>query len=195
MSKVSKKDKSSKDEVMIAYHGPVVIPRSMNAVKTGMKTLSVNIGAVSSNAGGLLNGVCNYSTLINNSPDWTSLQNVWSEYRLLALQLELYPVACYNTSATHGIIVCYPEHSNSTTTAPTSVGNALDHASAKVWSTTYNKVMVTTCRANGTDECQWTSMGTTLNAFAIKYVASTLGISYQYFFGVVRGTFEFRGQS
>ncbi len=196
------KEKSGKKSAIIdgldyTYDGPLTIPKGPSNVTSLLINRSLN-WTVTSTAGGLVQN--NFSTNdVTTISDWASLQNVWQEYRILAMQCMYIPLA-----ATTSIPLCVAvvgSH-NPTLSAPSSLAQAVSYDNVKFITsgaganTTNGKYFKYAIRGSGVDELQFTSI--TLGPVAPYYIynTSTVGTATVVYYQVIQTfTIELRGSS
>lgn len=204
MIKSNKKNKASKGQrknawdLDMTYNGPIKIGLGKEKSLTLLvnRTLANNI---LSNGSGIVTNQYR-STDVTTVQDWASLQAVWKEYRVLAMELEYIPIAlsssspiCLGVAGTH----------NGTTTAPASMAEiaaydsvAFTTSGSGANNTTGKKFFKYSYRASGTDELEFIDIASAITKPFNIYSYSTIGTASAVYFEVLqRFTIEFRGSA
>lgn len=113
----------------MSYNGPIRLyqPRGI-VVDDSIEVQAMNSATLSSSAAGVLATVFDSQVQLAASADVAEYQSLYSEYRLLAIEIEFLPTHYVNT--TGGIIrdAIYCIQDRQSATALTSVGNALAYS-------------------------------------------------------------------
>jgi len=104
--KKKQKAKSGKTEIKptaLSYNGPIV-PKAARK-ENDVASLNLNFtGLLTSSAGGVIDSSYSNDPSSYALADWTSMTNVWHEYRVLGLRMEFFPHNRYSKTST----VCTP---------------------------------------------------------------------------------------
>lgn len=143
----------------MAYNGPTRLfqPRGIPTDDSELVSL-ISSATLSSSAGGVLATVFDSDTQMNASADWVNYQNLYSEFRLLSMEIEFLPVSYVNT--TGGIIrdAVYCVEDRQTATALASVANALGYTTT-LQVHAGDKYFKCAMKMSGPGEATWISTG------------------------------------
>ena len=151
----------------IVYRGPVKAPRE--AMSEDMATIQLNYyGSIATTAGGVINSVLDAYSQLTSSADWSSLQNLYQEYRILSMNVVFVPWNKYNMPTTSSLAPIMSVTDRTSSTALSSLANACSYTSVKVHSpsSTFSR----TIKMSGTDEATWVLTGSAPTASARLYV-------------------------
>ncbi len=119
-----------------------------------MATIQLNYyGSIASTAGGVINSVLDAYSQLSSSADWSSLQNLYQEYRILSMQTTFLPWNTYNVPTTTVLSPLMSVTDRTGSTALSSLANACSYASVKAHkpSSTFSR----TIKMSGADEATW----------------------------------------
>lgn len=180
----------------MGYKGPVKLPLGAPKV-TVMKVNRSLANNIQSNGGGVV--VNNFSSAdVVSVTDWTSLQALWKEYRVLAMECEFIPIA---SSSTVPVCMAVVGDHNPSLSTLTSMNDAVSYDNVKFTTsgqgvnTTTGKYFTYSMRASGVEELTWVdiSAAPTTQEYGIK-TYSTVGTNNAVYFEVIeRFLIEFRG--
>ncbi len=195
--KANSKKALSKTQVSptaLVYRGPSRLPRSegQNDVFTSQIN---NTGSIVSSAGGQITTVFDDYSQTSTPTDWTSFQNLYTEYRILSMELEMIPWNKYNMPTT---TVCPPVYSvldRANNTPLGSIAQAVAYDSVEIHepSTRFKRVV----KMNSVEESQWIAIGSspaTAARFYIKLYCTGASNSTTYYDFVTRMVIQFRGR-
>ncbi len=102
VAKKSGKKKKQKNNVnlppnSVSYNGPTRMPKAMLDNDVFTEEIN-NAGTITSAVGGLVNTVFDWYAQASTPSAWTNLAALYSEFRILSMELELVPWNTYNTS-------------------------------------------------------------------------------------------------
>jgi hypothetical protein len=160
---------------VLEYRGPVHSPAEIENLDRHVFIINRR-DVISSSVGGVINSVIGISDP-NSYSDWSNINQVFSEYRVLGVICRFMPYNQYNkVTTTCRDLISVVDHENSNTisnyTAALSFGSALIKSIENAWSRTI--------RASGAEEMSWISVASTSNVFWLKLYADTLTISTDY---------------
>ena len=151
----------------LQYRGPLRVPRSVEGQE--LDTFQINFAATLASSGtGTLTTVITPSTQVTSSPDWTNIQNLWEEYRILSWEFEVVPWTPFTRPTTDVLAPVYSVIDRQTATALSALADAVGYGSCKMHkpSTPFKR----TSRMTGADESEWVSTSTTPAAGAQAYL-------------------------
>ncbi len=171
------------------YNGPVMIPAAIKADDSYVTELR-SLQVLTSTAGGI------FSTVLSNAPggftDWSSFQNLFSEYRVLAMDIKYFPYNRYSKTST----VCTPLYAVWDRNSATALGSktaATGYASCKQLS--LEDPFEMSLKMDGPDEAQFRDIGTSTATFWWKPYSDNLSISTTYGDILVTVLVQFRGRN
>lgn len=160
----------------LVYYGPVV----SQAAKQELDIVETNInftGAISSDAGGLIDSSYSDDPSSYGVGDWTNFAGDWHEYRSLGIKVEFFPYNRYSKTTT----VCTPFIVVGDRAVAGTLGSyqaAMDHASATKHS--IEDPWTKEIRMNGSEEAQWKSTASPVATKWIKFFSTGLSVSTAY---------------
>ena len=151
----------------LQYRGPLRMPRSVQGAE--LDTFQINFAATLTSSGtGTLTTVFNPGTQVTSSPDWTNIQNLYEEYRILSWEFECVPWTPYTRPTTDVLSPVYSVIDRQTATALASLADAVGYGSCKMHMPA--KPIKRTARMQGADESEWISTSTTPASTALFYL-------------------------
>lgn len=174
-----------------AYTGPI-LPKDMGEANDCYVIALRLCNTVASNASGLITTVFDWSAQAQAAQNWTNLAAVFAEYRILGMQVTLFPVNPLNVAATQFPIFTVIDRD--TASPLTSLQDAASRPSCNehtLMSTIKREV-----KMNSVEEAQWCDVSTTLgNAQKayIKLYGSGLANSTTYYQYLNTVLVQFRG--
>ncbi len=151
----------------ISYAGPSRLPKGV-AGKV-LDTVQLGLyGSVASSAGGVINTVFNAGSQATSSNDWTSYQNLYQEYRILSMSVQLEPWNKYNQPTTSALSPVLSITSRDSATALSTLADTATYDTVEIHppSTQIKRII----QMDGVDEASWTLTSTTPAAAATMYV-------------------------
>ncbi len=176
----------------VVYRGPISTPAIKQACDLHTFVL-INSGQLTSSAGGVIATVFDNTAQAAACPDWTDLNTVFKEWRILAMEVRYTPWNQYSKATTVVTAPIYAVVDRTTATALTSVADALSSATCRQKSLE-NPWSIST-RMNSVEEAVWTPSGGSLAASAkqfIKLYASGLSNSTIYGDFITHMVIQFR---
>ncbi len=180
----------------MTYTGPIKVKTGPSKVATLIVNRSLANNILSSGSG-LVTNIYSSADVVSVT-DWASLQNIWKEYRVLALEVEWIPIAATTTTP---ICVAIVGDHNPSLSSLTSMNDAVSYDNVKLISggagvnITSGKYPKYSMRASGVEELAFVPIlsAPTTGIFGIK-TYSTVGTNSVVYFEVIeRFTIEFRG--
>lgn len=198
LSKKQFKAKSSKQITGLdeTYSGPINIPIGPQKVTSLIVNRTLPNLIVTNGAGILVN---NYKTSdVTGVSDWSNLQQVWAEYRILAMELTFIPIA--QSSSDPICVVVVGDH-DPNVNALTSMVDGASYENAKYFAcgaytnNTTQKYFKYAMRASGVDELGFTDMATAqgTKVYGIKTYSTGGTATARYVEVLQKFTIEFRG--
>lgn len=171
--------KSRKNEKIddVGYYGPVKIPVGPKGTKSVILNKSTGFAAASNGS-----GVWSYQFAADdvvNCGSWADVQATWREFRILAMEVVLTPIAA-SSSIPIGVVL-FGEHTANPTT-PTTVIQALGFDNAIVTSSNILKKTKFQIRAASVEEMNFQDITANLNSMTITGYSSVGTNSVNYFF-------------
>ncbi len=151
----------------LTYNGPVRLPKSKAGSE--LDVIQINFAATLQTSGaGVLATVFNPGTQVTSSADWTNIQALWEEYRILSWEIEMVPWTPYTRPTTDVLAPVYSVIDRQTATALGSIADAVGFGSCDLHmpSSPIKRV----AKMTGQDESEWVSTGTTPAANALFYL-------------------------
>ncbi len=140
----------------LVYRGPTRLP-SVNQQNDLMTTQINNSGTLTTTAGGVLATVFDSYSQLSTPGDWASLTNLYTEYRVLSMEVEFLPWNTYNMPTTTVLPPLYSVLDRSNNTPLGSIAQAMgyDSVMGKEASKKFRRVI----KMASTDEAVWTPVG------------------------------------
>ncbi len=165
--KPSSKRSSNPPPTALIYRGPSRVPQSK--VANDVETLQVQfIGTIASSAGGVISSVITPYSQLTSSPDWTSITNLYTEFRILSIETTFVPWNLYNTPTTTTLAPIYSVVDRSNSTALSSLANAAEYASVQIHEP--SKKFKRVAKMAGSGEADWALIGSGPAAAAQFYI-------------------------
>lgn len=151
----------------LTYSGPTRVPQSLAGSE--LDVYQINFAAtLTTSAAGLLNTVFNPGTQITSSADWTNIQNLWEEYRILSWAIDMVPWTPYTRPTTDVLAPVYSVIDRQTATALASIADAVGFGSCELH--TPSEHIHRVAKMTGQDEAEWVSTGTVPATNALFYL-------------------------
>lgn len=151
----------------LAYRGPLLKPRATEGNESEVYQIMFS-ASLASSAAGVLATVFDPASQITSSPDWTNIQNLWEEYRVLSWKFETKPHNKYYGPTTNVLPALYSVIDRQTATALASVADAVGFGSCEIHSMSDD--IRRSSKMTGPDESTWVSTGTVPAAAAQAYL-------------------------
>ncbi len=178
----------------LQYRGPSRLPQS--APQNDVFTTQINnTGAVASSAGGVINTVFDSYLQASTPSDWTNLLALYTEFRILSMDIELIPWNKFNQPTTNVLAPVYSVVDRSSGSSLASAAATVGYDSVK--SHEPSSMIRRTVKMNSAEEAQWTQCGaspaTTARMFIKLYSAGNSNSLTLYDF-LSRVVVQFRGR-
>ncbi len=131
VKKSSKKRAPANNLTSAVYRGPIVMRQNAQADDTVTIPMGYG-GSISASAGGTVNSVLGSYAQLTSVADWASLQNIYSEYRILAMKSTFHPWNKYNVPTTSTVVPVWSVVDRGDATALASVGATAAIGSAEL---------------------------------------------------------------
>ncbi len=163
MSKSQKKPKSkaSKKQVAVAptalvYRGPSRLPGE--AAQNDAVVVQINnTGTLAASAGGQLATVFDSYTQASTPTDWSQFAQLYTEFRILSMEVEFAPWNKYNQPTTNVLPPLYSVIDRANNTALGSLAQAAAYTSCKMHEPSTH--FIRTVKMQGAGEADWTPVG------------------------------------
>jgi hypothetical protein len=186
--KSSKRERINIPSASTRYTGPYRLPaHSMNLDRTVAEL--TNSFAFTSTSGGVQQQVIanNLASFI----DSTSYTALYDEYRCLSMEATYYPILSGATISGVTYQLAYGVVDNDSSGVLTSVNNAIDFASVKIFP--LDSKMTLRWKMNGVEDADFTDSNTVATVY-FKYFSSGLSNSTNYGNIIVKTLWQFRGR-
>ncbi len=193
-SKGKKKQGMNVSVTAVSYNGPSQIPRSLTEKNVSDIRQINNAGQVTSSAAGVINTVFDNYSQASTPADWASLQNLWQEYRILSMEIELIPWNKYNLPTTTAAAPLYTVLDRSNNTPLSSLAGAIDYESCLAHEPSTRAVRA--IKMDSVEEAHWIAIGSspaTASRMYVKIFSSGNATSTTYYDFVSRVIVQFRG--
>ncbi len=178
----------------LVYNGPARLPRS--AQQDDLTLIQINnTGSVATSAGGVISTVFDAYAQMSTPTDWTSIANLYTEYRILSMEIEFIPWNTYNQPTTSALAPLYSITERSNNVALGSAAGAVGYDSVQVVepSTRFSRVI----KMASTEEAQFIPVGSspaTASRLYIKLYSSGNVASTTLYDFVTRIVIQVRGR-
>ncbi len=178
----------------VVYKGPVKVNNENQS--NDVQTVQVNYyGSVASSAGGVIATVFDAYSSATSSADWSSLANLYQEYRIISYDIEMQPWNKYNTPTTTALspIISITDRQDNTALSSLSVASAYN--SSQIHSSCAK--IKRTIKMNGVNEAQWIKTGSspaTTDRLYVKLYSSGNAASTTTHDYLARVLVQFRGR-
>ncbi len=192
--KKGKKTNAGPGATALVYSGPSRLPRSMQQDDLMMTQIN-NAGALQTSAAGLLNTVFDAYSQMSTPADFASFQNLYTEYRILSMEIEGIPWNTFNMPTTNVLTPLYTMEDRANNSPVTSQVAAIDYESCKVFMP--SKRWVRTIKMHSPEEAQWVAIGSspaTASRLYIKLYSAGNSNSITLYDFVARVLVQFRGR-
>lgn len=151
----------------LVYNGPARLPQSMQQDDL-MTTQINNVGQVASSGTGVINTVFDAYLQASTPADWTSFASLYTEFRILSMEVELIPWNKYNQPTTNVLAPLYSVTDRASGSTIGSLAAAVDYESAQAHEpSTHAKRVI---KMASVEEAQWIQTGATPASTARLYV-------------------------
>ncbi len=130
-SKAKNKASSGTPATALAYRGPVALPGERLGIDMD-EVVVLNTGTLTTGVSGLLNTVFDWYLQASSSTDWTSLLALWSEYRILGMEVTCVPWNTFNQPTTTSLAPVFSVVDRSNNSALTTSTATVNHASCRL---------------------------------------------------------------
>ncbi len=178
----------------VVYRGPSRIAR-----EGGQNDLIVtqvnNSGTLTTTAGGQLTTVFDWYSQMSTPADWTQISNLWTEYRILSMEVEFIPWNTFNNASTTILAPVYSvvDRANNTVLGSVAAAVAYESCLALVPSTRFKRVV----KMSSMEEAGWNAISsapaTASRAYLKMYSTGNTGSINLYDF-VTRVIVQLRGR-
>ncbi len=156
----------------LTYKGPTHIVSTKQANDTEVTQIQ-NIGTLTTTAGGVLNSVIQPSSQLTSSPDFASYQNLFTEYRILSMEVMCVPYNPFNQPTTNSLAPVYSVVDRADSTALASLSACAGYSSCELHKPSTSFVRV--AKMEGANEGGWVSIAATpatADQFFVKLYSS-----------------------
>ncbi len=178
----------------LIYKGPSRLPKAPQQNDVYSTQLN-NQGSIVTSASGVIATVFDAYAQLSTPSDWTNLAGLYTEFRILSMEVEFVPWNTYNTPTTTALAPIYSVEDRTSNLALSSIAGAMQYDSMKV--TMPSKRFVRTIKMNSTDEAVWTPVGSspaTASRMYIKLYSSGNGNNVTVYDFVTRIIVQLRGR-
>lgn len=178
----------------MVYSGPSRLPRAPQQNDT-ITTQINNQGVVASSAAGAVTTVFDSYSQVSTPADWSQFANLYTEYRVLSMEIELIPWNKYNTPTTTPLTPLYTVIDRANNTPLASYAGAMSYDSMQVHEPSTRLVRVV--KMNSQEEAVWTPVGSspaTASRLYLKLYSAGNGTSLSMYDFVCRIIVQFRGR-
>ncbi len=179
---------------VVIYKGPSRLPKSQSQLDLYTTQIN-NAGTLSSSAGGVLNTVFDWYSQSSTPTDWASFANLYTEYRILSMEIEFIPWNKYNQPTTSAMPPVYFVVDKSNNTVLGSIAQAIAYDSCKVESSQEKLKM--SVKMSSVEESQFVAIGSSPATSARSYIkmyGSGFAASANVYDFVCRCVVQFRGR-
>ncbi len=178
----------------LTYNGPSKLPRSLVSNDV-MTTQLNNAGTLTTSAGGVLATVFDAYSQVSTPTDWASWQNLYTEYRILSMEVEFIPWNTYNMPTTNVLPPLYSIIDRANNSPLGSTIGAVSYDSCQVMET--GKRFKRIVKMKGAEEAQWIAIGSspaTASRLYVKLYCSGASANTNVYDFVCRVMVQFRGR-
>jgi hypothetical protein len=178
----------------ITYTGPTRLPAALQQNDT-MTTQLNNSGQLTSSGAGVIATVFGAYLQMSTSADFANFQSLYSEYRILSMEVEFIPWNSFNTPTTTTQAPLYTVTDRQTATALASVAQAINYDS--LLAVVPQKRFKRSIKMDSTDEANWIAIGSspaTGSNFYVKLYSSGNANSTIFYDFIARVLVQFRGR-
>ncbi len=155
------------------YNGPARSIKDVRADDSEIFDIQYIGTGFAASAGGVVNAVLDAYSSMSSSPDWTSIQNLWQEYRIVSYMVKFVPWNKYNQPTTTTLTSVATVLDRSSSSALTSYSDASGYASCELHPPSSN--IVRTIKMNDVGEATFISTATspaTSDRLYVKFYSS-----------------------
>ncbi len=162
-----KRNNQNPSPSIIQYNGP---SRLMKADQQNdlMTTQINNAGTVATSASGAVTTVFDAYAQMSTPSDWTNLSGLYTEYRILSMEIEFNPWNTYNTASTTVLAPMYTVVDRNNNTPLASVAQAIGYDSCKC--TLPSRKFKRVIKMDSIEEAQWIAVASSPATAARLYV-------------------------
>ncbi len=178
----------------VKYRGPTRLPSS-GAQNDLMTTQINNTGQIATSASGVVNTVFDAFLQMSTPTDWTNLSGLYTEFRILSMEVEAIPWNTYNMPTTNVLTPVYAvaDRNSGSTLSTSAQAVAYDSVKSIQPSKRWKKII----KMDSIEEAQWTAVGATpptASRLYIKLYSSGNSNSITLYDFVVRVIVQLRGR-
>ncbi len=151
----------------VVYRGPPRLPR-VNQANDLMTTQINNAGQVATSGTGTVTTVFSAYSQLSVAGDWTNLSNLYTEYRILSMEVEFIPWNTFNMPTTNILSPVYTVEARDTATALSGLNTTVAFDSCRVVQP--SKRFTRTIKMASLEEAQFVPVGTSPASTAQLYV-------------------------
>ncbi len=155
--------KASKKQIdvppnQLVYRGPSRLPSE--AAQNDVAVVQINnSGTITTSAGGQVATVFDSYSQASTPTDWTQLAQLYTEFRILSMEVEFAPWNKYNQPTTNVLPPVFSVIDRANNTPLGSVAQAIAYTSSKIHEPSTH--FIRTVKMNGSGEADWTPVGST----------------------------------
>jgi hypothetical protein len=145
------------------YSGPTRMPLSVKEPINDQEIVQLNlIGTIAASGAGVIATVFDCYSQASSSPEWATFISLFSEFRILSMDLEVIPWNKYNTSTTSQLAPIYSVEDRQNATALASLNDVMGYISVEAHqpTTRFRRVV----RMQGSGEADFTSSASSPNS-------------------------------
>ncbi len=146
------KGKSNPSTAVVRYTGPTRLSAATQSNDVIVTEIN-NAGQLITTAGGTISTVFDAYSQASTGVDWASFINLYQEYRILSMEIELIPYNTYNFPTTSTLGPMYTVTDRGTNAALTSLATTVAYDSMKVQLP--SKRIIRQIKMDGLDEAGW----------------------------------------
>ncbi len=180
---------------MSTYVGPSRLPAQINPPSQVVELKALVLATAT--AGGVIDVIVNSATVRTIANDFGDWDNVYGEYRVLALRMEYHPGQVHSlapgSSATNNVLPFWTIVTRDTASAVSAYANIINNDSLRVYP--LNRPWTREAKMNSTEEASYTPVSADPDAdesYQIKAYADTLTLSQAFGHFIYRYIVQFR---
>lgn len=151
----------------VVYRGPPRLPK-VNQANDMMTTQINNAGQVATSASGTITTVFDAYAQLSVISDWTNLSNLYTEYRILSMEVEFIPWNTFNVPSTTTLAPVYTVEQRDTATALSGLNSTVAYDSCRVVQP--SKRFTRVIKMASLEEAQFTPVGSSPASTARMYL-------------------------
>ncbi len=152
---------------IVRYTGPTRLSDA-NQQNDLMTTQINNAGNVATSASGVVNTVFDAYSQMSTPSDWTNISGLYTEYRILSMEVEFNPWNTFNTASTTVLAPVYSVTDRANNTALASLAQAVAYDSCKAHMP--SRRFIRKIKMDGVEEAQWIAIGSSPATAARMYL-------------------------